>query len=77
MKKVLYIAFGLLLFGPAYAQQMVVEGLVMDSGKVPIPSVHVHTSSKKAFAQTDNRGFFSITVNATDTLRLTAEGYYT
>ncbi len=77
MKKVLYIAFGLLLFGPAYAQQMVVEGLVMDSGKVPIPSVHVHTSSKKAFAQTDDRGFFSITVNATDTLRLTAEGYDT
>ena len=66
------------LFFVAYsnAQVKVIHGMVTAFDSIPLVGVEIKVKSNKLVVQTDELGKFSISCNADDKLKITANGFY-
>jgi|GEM_PF-2879681 len=76
MCKFYYSVFSFIIFISSKGQQLSIKSRVFDSDtKICIPYVSVHISNTMKFRDTDEKGFFQIMGNSSDTLIISCIGY--
>jgi len=64
-----------LAIGVGFAQKQILGNVIDSTSLAPIPGVNIHIKNKYKGTATDAKGFFKITIEATDTLLFSFVGY--
>lgn len=76
MKNFGIILFLMLISNLNYAQEHVVQGEVHVFENIPMIGAEIKVKSTKQSVKTDSTGFFTVTCNAEDKLKIRAKGFY-
>src|SRR5690606_35880787 len=79
MEKIFTFSIALLLFSftIAHAQDIAVQGKVVDQQNLPLPGVSVKVKNSNVATSTDTNGQFKLTANSGDVLIFTFIGFKT